>query len=262
MINKYFSLGVPAYLLTAAVLPAATLYDIPLLQWGEAGGDTGIVTSPGVTVAASGTYNPGTVSATSGGSYYPNDTDRDKDFNVTVSSGVAIAIEDNATGDTISINNANTNADKSAAVVWEATGHELAQDYTFTIESTQVGGFGEGNYWQFIMQDGDGNWYSQRTFDNMGWDVNTSIKASEITWYDYTPHASGDDNVSSSPSATGPVLAGAQAFGFRSFNFNGSDIDHDVVFFEVVQTIPEPSSVALLGLGAMTIALRRKRRIR
>jgi hypothetical protein len=269
MITKPLAIAT-SFLFSAAVLPAAT--NITLVQWGESVGDektgaTDIVTSTqSVTTDTNFTtfttfVSPQKNSPPVGASYYPNASKRNPDFNVAGSvladtnNPWSIDVKQNTNGDTITF--ATTSGDFiDSIVIWEDFSPMTAVlDYTFSLNSKRSSGVEQAKY-QLVMQDGAGNWYIQDNGKN--WGANTSERhASDITWSDYTPYLNGADSISAS--TTSPTIAGAQAFGYRQELSYGANTFHDVSYFQVIAVVPEPSSAALLGLGGLVMALRRKR---
>ena len=255
-----------SFLFSAAVLPAAT--NITLVQWGEDAGATDIVTST-QSVTTDTTFVSGDVddSPTVGASYYPSASGRNPDFNVAGSVNPwSINVKQNTSGDSITFA-ASTDSNTNSIVIWEDFSPMTAVlDYTFNLNSSVPNGFPEAAKYQLVMQDGAGDWYIQgnTTF----WGVDTSnVNASDITWYEYTPYgntpsgqsqlSAGADFISDEPKS--PTIAGAQAFGYRQYNSWGANMEHNVSYFQVLAVVPEPSSAALLGLGGLVMALRRKR---
>lgn len=244
-----------SFLFSAAVLPAAT--NITLVQWGEDAGATDIVTST-QSVTTDITFVSADVdSPTVGASYYPNASGRNPDFNVAGSDNTwSINVENDATGDSITFA-ASTNSNTDSIVIWEDFSPMTAVlDYTFNLNSSASNGFPEQATYRLVMQDGAGDWYIQDNSTFWGFDT-SNVNASDITWYEYTPYSAGDDSISDEPKS--PTLAGAQAFGYRQFNSFGANMEHNVSYFQVMAVVPEPSSTALLGLGGLAMALRRKR---
>jgi hypothetical protein len=272
MITKPLAIAT-SFLFSAAVLPAAT--NITLVQWGESvgdekTGDEGIVMNITQSVTTDSDFVSGDVytfvsgdvySPAVGASYYPNASGRNPDFNVagSVLAGTnnpwSIDVKQNTNGDTITF--ATTSGDFiDSIVIWEDFSPMTAVlDYTFSLNSKRSSGVEQAKY-QLVMQDGAGNWYIQDNGKN--WGANTSERhASDITWSDYTPYLNGADSISAS--TTSPTIAGAQAFGYRQELSYGANTFHDVSYFQVMAVVPEPSSAALLGLGGLVMALRRKR---
>jgi hypothetical protein len=276
MITKPLAIAT-SFLFSAAVLPAAT--NITLVQWGESvgdekTGDEGIVMNITQSVTTDSDFVSGDVytfvsgdvySPAVGASYYPNASGRNPDFNVagSVLAGTnnpwSIDVKQNTNGDTITF--ATTSGDFiDSIVIWEDFSPMTAVlDYTFSLNSKRSSGVEQAKY-QLVMQDGAGNWYIQDNGKN--WGANTSERhASDITWSDYTPYLNGADSGADSISAStiSPTIAGAQAFGYRQELSYGANTFHDVSYFQVIAVVPEPSSAALLGLGGLVMALRRKR---
>ena len=255
MTNKPLAI-VSSLLFSVGVLPAAT--NITLVQWGESGGATDIVTTTTSdlgTNTTETTFTPGDVDSPSSG-YYPNNSGRNPDFNVAGTSAAtwSIKVEDNASGDTITFSAVDDDSNDSI-VIWENfTPMTAVLDYTFSLDSAKSGSI-EVTEYNFVMQDGAGDWYIQSS--GTWWGNDSTINASDITWHDYTPYSGGSDSIGDEPKS--PTIAGAQAFGYRqelTFGFNPT---HDVSYFQVMAVVPEPSSTALLGLGGLAMALRRKR---
>jgi hypothetical protein len=254
-----------SFLFSAAVLPAAT--NITLVQWGEDAGATNIVTSTQpvttdsdfvsgdvYTFASGDVYSPAV-----GASYYLNATGRNPDFNVAGSNDTwSINVENDVpdVGDSITFA-ASTNSSTDSIVIWENFSPMTAVlDYTFNLNSSVSNGSPEQGKYRLVMKDGAGDWYIQD--NSTSWGANTSnVNASDITWYDYTPYINGADSISDEPKS--PTIAGAQAFGYRQFTSFEANLEHNVSYFQVMAVVPEPSSTALLGLGGLAMALRRKR---
>jgi hypothetical protein len=243
-----------SFLFSAAVLPAAT--NITLVQWGEAAGNTGIVEST-QPVTTESDFLSGDVDSPIGASYYPNATGRNPDFNVAGSVNTwSIDVKQNTSGgDTINFSN-QSSAEINSIVIWEDFSPMTAVlDYAFSLNIS--GGENSPEYatYEFVMQDSAGIWYISDTGNNFNSNA-SNVNASDITWYGYTPYGAdltGEESKS-------PTIAGAQAFGYRQEMSNGSlDKDIDVSYFQVIAVVPEPSSAALLGLGGLVMALRRKR---
>ena len=244
-----------SFLFSAAVLPAAT--NITLVQWGEA---TNIVENTLLVAVSTGEANV-SVTADSpavGASYYPNATGRNPDFNVAGSDDIwSINVGNDRPDAGDSITFATTSGDFiDSIVIWEDFSPMTAVlDYTFSLNSKGSGALEQAKY-QLVMQDGAGHYYIQANGTN--WGANTSeLHASDITWSDYTPYLNGADSISAS--TISPTIAGAQAFGYRQELSYGANTFHDVSYFQVIAVVPEPSSAALLGLGGLVMALRRKR---
>jgi hypothetical protein len=247
-----------SFLFSAAVLPAAT--NITLVQWGEDAGATNIVTSTQPVTTDIDFVSGDVDSPAVGASYYPNATGRNPDFNVAGSGSDAtwsINVENDVpdVGDSITFA-ASTNDDTHSIVIWEDFSPMTAVlDYTFNLTSA-TNTFPEQAKYRLVMKDGAGDWYIQA--NSTFWGANTSnLHASDITWSNYTPYLNGADSISAS--TISPTIAGAQAFGYRQFNSYGADVVHNVSYFQVLAVVPEPSSTALLGLGGLAMALRRKR---
>jgi len=256
-----------SFLFSAAVLPAAT--NITLVQWGEDAGATNIVTST-QSVTTDTTFVSGDVvdSPAVGASYYPNATGRNPDFNVAGSDDTwSINVENDRPDAGDSITFATTSGDFiDSIVIWEDFSPMTAVlDYTFSLNSKGSSALEQATY-QLVMQDGAGDWYIQGNSTNWG-DDTSNVNVSDITWYEYTPYgntpsgqsqlSAGDDFISDEPKS--PTIAGAQAFGYRQKLSFGSNTFHDVSYFQVLAVVPEPSSAALLGLGGLVMALRRRR---
>jgi hypothetical protein len=264
-----------SFLFSAAVLPAAT--NITLVQWGEDAGATNIVTSTQpvttdsdfvsgdvYTFASGDVYSPAV-----GASYYLNATGRNPDFNVAGSNDTwSINVENDVpdVGDSITFA-ASTNSSTDSIVIWENFSPMTAVlDYTFNLNSSVSNGSPEQGKYRLVMQDGAGDWYIQDNSTFWGSDT-SNVNASDITWYEYTPYGNtpsgqsqlpaGDDFISDEPKS--PTIAGAQAFGYRQFTSFEANLEHNVSYFQVMAVVPEPSSTALLGLGGLAMALRRKR---
>ena len=244
-----------SFLFSAAVLPAAT--NITLVQWGEDGGATDIVTSTQSVTTDFDFVSADVDSPTVGASYYPNASGRNPDFNVAGSDNPwSINVENDANGDSITFA-ASTNGNTDSIVIWENFSPMTAVlDYTFNLNSSATNGAPEQAKYRLVMQDGAGDWYIQGNRTNWGIDT-SNVNASDITWYDYTPYFDGADSISDEPKS--PTIAGAQAFGYRQFNSFGANQEHNVSYFQVMAVVPEPSSTALLGLGGLVMALRKKR---
>ena len=253
-----------SFLFSAAVLPAAT--NITLVQWGEDAGATDIVTSTQSVTTDTTFVSADVDSPKVGASYYPNASGRNTDFNVAGSDDTwSINVENDAAGDSITF--ATISGDNiDSIVIWEDFSPMTAVlDYTFSLNSLGSGALEQATY-QLVMQDGAGDWYIQGNSTNWG-DDTSNVNASDITWYEYTPYgntpsgqsqlSAGDDFISDEPKS--PTIAGAQAFGYRQKLSFGSNTFHDVSYFQVLAVVPEPSSAALLGLGGLVMALRRKR---
>jgi hypothetical protein len=251
-------------------LPAAT--NITLVQWGEDAGATNIVTSTQPVTTDSDfvsgdvyTFGSGDVySPPVGASYYLNASGRNPDFNVAGSDNTwSINVENDAAGDSITFA-ASTNDDTHSIVIWEDFSPMTAVlDYTFNLTSA-TNTFPEQAKYRLVMKDGAGDWYIQANSTFWGSDT-SNVNASDITWYEYYPYGEVnwgydyifDDPILDEPKS--PTIAGAQAFGYRQFNSYGADVVHNVSYFQVLAVVPEPSSTALLGLGGLAMALRRKR---
>jgi hypothetical protein len=262
-----------SFLFSAAVLPAAT--NITLVQWGEDAGATNIVTSTQPVTTDSDfvsgdvyTFGSGDVySPPVGASYYLNASGRNPDFNVAGSDNTwSINVENDAAGDSITFA-ASTNSSTDSIVIWENFSPMTAVlDYTFNLNSSVSNGSPEQGKYRLVMQDGAGDWYIQDNSTFWGSDT-SNVNASDITWYEYTPYGNtpsgqsqlpaGDDFISDEPKS--PTIAGAQAFGYRQFTSFEANLEHNVSYFQVMAVVPEPSSTALLGLGGLAMALRRKR---
>jgi hypothetical protein len=272
MITKPLAIAT-SFLFSAAVLPAAT--NITLVQWGESvgdekTGDEGIVMNITQSVTTDSDFVSGDVytfvsgdvySPAVGASYYPNASGRNPDFNVagSVLAGTnnpwSIDVKQNTNGDTITF--ATTSGDFiDSIVIWEDFSPMTAVlDYTFSLNSKGSGALEQATY-QLVMQDGAGDWYIQDNSTFWGSDT-SNVNASDITWYDYTPYINGADSISDEPKS--PTIAGAQAFGYWQFTRFEANLEHNVSYFQVMAVVPEPSSTALLGLGGLAMALRRKR---
>jgi hypothetical protein len=251
-----------SFLFSAAVLPAAT--NITLVQWGEDAGATNIVTST-QSLNTDTTFVSGDVDSPAvGASYYLNATGRNPDFNVAGSDDTwSINVENDRPDAGDSITFATISGDNiDSIVIWEDFSPMTAVlDYTFSLNSKGSGELEQATY-QLVMKDGAGHYYIQANGKN--WGAETSeLHASDITWYDYTPYGNtpseeaGVDSISNVPKS--PTIAGAQAFGYRQELSYGANTFHDVSYFQVIAVVPEPSSAALLGLGGLVMALRRKR---
>jgi len=246
-----------SFLFSAAVLPAAT--NITLVQWGEDAGATDIVTSTQSVTTDTDFVSGDVDSPAVGASYYLNATGRNPDFNVAGSDDTwSINVENDAAGDSITF--ATISGDNiDSIVIWEDFSPMTAVlDYTFSLNSLGSGALEQATY-QLVMQDGAGDWYIQDNSTFWGSDT-SNVNASDITWYEYTPYgmvAAGDDFISDEPKS--PTIAGAQAFGYRQFTSFEANLEHNVSYFQVLAVVPEPSSAALLGLGGLAMALRRKR---
>lgn len=257
-----------SFLISAAVLPAST--NVTLVQWGEVAGATDIVTST-QSISTDTTFVSGDVdSPTVGSSYYPNASGRNPDFNVAGSDGTwTISVKQNASGDSINFSSYGGTVSESSIVIWEDFSPKpFFLDYTFSLNTSNSvdGRTPELVEYEFVMQDGAGDWYISATGTDSWGDTNVSnVNASSITWYEYTPYgntpsAAGDDGIGDEPKS--PTFGGAQAFGYRQefpFGEFGDTGDRDVSYFQVMAVVPEPSSTALLGLGGLVMALRRKR---
>jgi len=252
-----------SFLFSAAVLPAAT--NITLVQWGEDAGATDIVTST-QPVTTDTTFVSGDVdSPTVGASYYLNASGRNPDFNVAGSDNTwSINVENDAAGDSITFA-ASTNSSTDSIVIWENFSPMTAVlDYTFNLNSSVSNGSPEQGKYRLVMQDGAGDWYIQDNSTFWGSDT-SNVNASDITWYEYYPYGEVnwgydyifDDPILDEPKS--PTIAGAQAFGYRQFTSFEANLEHNVSYFQVLAVVPEPSSAALLGLGGLVMALRRKR---
>jgi hypothetical protein len=270
MITKPLAIAT-SFLFSAAVLPAAT--NITLVQWGESvgdekTGDEGIVMNITQSVTTDSDFVSGDVytfvsgdvySPAVGASYYLNATGRNPDFNVAGSNDTwSINVENDVpdVGDSITFA-ASTNSSTDSIVIWENFSPMTAVlDYTFNLNSSVSNGSPEQGKYRLVMKDGAGDWYIQD--NSTSWGANTSnVNASDITWYDYTPYINGADSISDEPKS--PTIAGAQAFGYRQFTSFEPNLEHNVSYFQVMAVVPEPSSTALLGLGGLAMALRRKR---
>ena len=254
-----------SFLFSAAVLPAAT--NITLVQWGEDAGATDIVTST-QPVTTDTTFVSGDVDSPAvGASYYLNATGRNPDFNVAGSDDTwSINVENDVpdVGDSITFA-ASTNSSTDSIVIWENFSPMTAVlDYTFNLNSSVSNGSPEQGKYRLVMQDGAGDWYIQDNSTFWGSDT-SNVNASDITWYEYYPYGEVnwgydyifDDPILDEPKS--PTIAGAQAFGYRQFTSFEANLEHNVSYFQVMAVVPEPSSAALLGLGGLVMALRRKR---
>ena len=253
-------LAASALLISATALPAATT----LVHWGESGGDTGIVPA-NTTGSLSTTYTDGaSINPTVGASYYPSNTDRTPTYNgAHTTSGTTHQMQDRtAPGDRMFIQGSGA-VGVEAMFAWESGVHTLSsstgyKDYNFTWEGQLRSGSDTGST-RFLLEDSAGQWHISQSFSvtapASGLD-SFSGSASSLSWSSYTPFSAGVDTIGA---ASTPDIVSAQSFGF--FVESTATISNTGVAMEhfLVTAVPEPSSTALLGLGGLALALRRRR---
>ncbi|MDF7825551.1 hypothetical protein P4B35_16110 [Pontiellaceae bacterium B12227] len=177
-------------ILITLVIGGNVLADNTIVQWGNLGGDTGIVTAnQAMTKDGSWTsYTSGNIASPSqGADYYPANTGRSAPFNNASNNGYGTrTIADNTSGDSIQFGK---NSDYTAMVVWEDF---LTADSTLSGLTVEMKTFGtpDSVAFRWLIQKSDLSWYcSAPTTVSSAYQTFSSATPENLAWYDFTPRS-------------------------------------------------------------------------
>ena len=253
---------IPHLILAGLFASATALPAVTIVQWGEPGGDTGIVSANqagtvDTTYVAGDSDNP-----TVGTNYYNSSTDRTPTFNAAASTGTLVVQDRGANADRFQYEGA---SGITSMLAWEDGLHMLDTTWTgmtlgtFSIEAVQRNGFGTGGTVQFLFEDSANQWHISDSFavtstSEASYD-SYSIDSADLSWSLFTPHSGGSATIGA---VSTPLFDDFQSVGFYTTATSTSVAAVGVRYFQVT-AVPEPSSTALLGLGGLALALRRRR---
>jgi hypothetical protein len=281
--TKLLTTALAGLLAAAPTLQAALTYET-IVQWGEAGGDSGIVSANTFgTADMDDTYDAGNaVNPTVGVNYYNSNTDRTPIFNGAHNAGPGSRYGGNndilfwnggdyfGIGSNTGTSGPNNTFANEAMFVWESANYLSLTGSSYTLDSItfeqklrSVGNnAGDSASYRYILQDSGGAFHISQEFtlgaSNTVWGTYGTATDGALTWSAYTPFDAGVDTIgaASTPSLTN----------FKSIGLWTSVVDVDqnwaeqqTRYFQVIVAVPEPSSTALLGLGGLALVLRRKR---
>ncbi|MDF7825542.1 beta-galactosidase [Pontiellaceae bacterium B12227] len=177
-----------------------------IIQWGEVGGDTGIVTNNQSFIFKSITYVGNTnANPVVGADYYPVNTNRSPRFNTAASSnGNAKEISDKDSGDII--RSGKNQATYDCMYVWDLLPDggtaglvSLAAEARFSM----FGGSGTGTV-HWIVQKESGDWYASAGLQLTQYHANAASfptlsvdEPSGLNWYNFTPLVNGYGSIGS-----------------------------------------------------------------
>ncbi len=243
-----------------------------IVQWGEraANYSTDIVSSNPNNSAEVGTFTGAVSNPTVGATYYPNAAGRTPIFNVTSANTPDTSrVLNQASGDRLDLSDLTiANGEKIELMyVWGAavtggTSQFLTGDST--LESLSLSGFSTNrtnftNELRFIIRK-DGNWFASQNLGIAGGYSDRDIADTSLaTWSAFTPITGGSATVG----LVTPIdMTNVDSVGFYLNQTNNSGASNSVfsnfAYFEAT-AVPEPSALALLGLGAIGLFARRRR---
>ena len=258
-LNKTLSIGVAAMATMAMTSQASTI-----VQWGELGGDTGIVTATGNTKgqnAFADTFNAANPvnPADGSGGYDVDAVGRTNVFAGADNGSFINTFTNNTAGDYMQlIHNFGTNVSGTfvSMVAWESANF-LTTDGT--LESFQAEfrtrDNGDAATASFLLETSSGWYVSDQTFgtsDTSYLVVNENT--ADLTWTGFSQFGV---TAGAGPADTSDILSvGLYSSTDSTSTFAGTYLRH----FEVTAVaVPEPSSTALLGLGGLALILRRRK---
>jgi hypothetical protein len=249
--------------LTFICLAAPAVIGSTIVQWGELGGDTTILTSTGNTRGQNqfpATYDPATLvnPANTVGGYDVNAVGRTNVFSGADNGNFSNTFSDNAAGDYMQlINNfGNGNAGTFLSMVAWESGEFLPGGGT--LDSFKVGFHsrdnGDDSTVSFLLETSSGWFASNQTFLNndKSFYLQVDENIADLTW-------AGFDGFEVTAGTGTADISDIQSVGFYSTTESASGFSGNFVNYFEVTAVPEPSSSALLGLCGFALLMRRRR---
>ncbi|MDZ8120503.1 hypothetical protein [Pontiella agarivorans] len=223
-----------------------------IVQWGNIGGDAGIVTndtSNGKPYPT--TYTAGAVHSPTNVAYYTNSTDRTPDYNLAVSEAYGTAFVKNG-GDYIQLGK--NKEFYEGMVVWEnfLTNNTFVKTLAAEVQGTGAGFIAESNStYRFVIQKGTGEWYaSEPTVFDKGFTSGADVEADALSWYDFTPITAGSATVGTTIEDIDMTdVKAVGVYGLMGGITNGKFQAFNVRYFKAT-AVPGPTSTTLLQWGA------------
>ncbi|MFD2256326.1 PEP-CTERM sorting domain-containing protein [Luteolibacter algae] len=259
-----------------------------IVQWGTAGGNTNIVSKAGVGTetgnpvmqnvtggtgaTAVTTYNAainrnpviGTNPDDSKKSYFlGSTTGQSPVYHMALNVGPnTYSVTDNNAGDRITLSkNASATVGSGTfqgMLAWDSfltTDRELT---TFSSEFIRGGTGGTEGSYRYLFQNESG-WYASSAISLTAEFVSNTSAVTALSWFGFTPFSAG---VATIGAAATPDFTGVQSVGYyfdvRTAEATGNAASFNGRYFEV-GAVPEPSALALLGIGGLGLTLRRRR---
>ncbi|WP_168442686.1 alpha-amylase family protein [Pontiella desulfatans] len=168
-----------------------------IVQWGEPGGDDGIVTNGQDFSNLYNTYNVGNVaSPLQGPDYYPVSAGRSPVFNHAANKAYNVKRIGDGGAEGDYINTAKNDADYSAMVVWENFIANHGTLESLEIETRVSNATDTPSQFRWLIQKGGTAWYASAQIDTTGSYVSYSNNAPEtVDWYHFTPFVGGTASV-------------------------------------------------------------------
>ena len=258
-------LGIAA-LTTLGTLPA---HSSTIVYWGG-----NLVTSSQSFSTKPITYNPATaINPTVGENYYPDATGGNPVFGGAMSIAASTAtIENSGNSDRIAFQHGlNDGVVLSAMVMWNSANF-LTNPIEMTLQTVTIGGVRQRSSGvaqdsqeiRLVLRQGDDYFISTAQSFNTTGATKTFSLNSELGWFSFTPFNSGTATIGASVSTPSYDAPAAIGYYQQTRNISGNanqQIGFDITSFEVVgDAVPEPSTWALLGVGAAFAAWRVSRR--
>lgn len=171
----------------------------PIVQWGEPGGDSGIVSSSQDFSDMYNTYTVGnTVNPSVGTNYYPNRINRSPVFNHAASNAWNVKqVSDGGDGPDF-ITTAKNDSNYSAMVVWEDFLTNRTVLAGLAIETRVSNSTDTPSQFRWLIQKSGIAWYASAATDTTSSFVSyTNNSPEDLTWYSFTPFVNGEATVGS-----------------------------------------------------------------
>ena len=249
-------------------LLAGSLQASVLIKWGEAGGDTEIITGGNADNSSIGrTYNGASI--TDPISYYESyNGSQNPIFSGASNNDGSLEVRDDAQGDYFGSpfdtgTGGGHSGPHSAMYTWDIPANDARLIFRF--EARLRNGGDEAGEVRFLLEESS-QFYISNPFAFTGNTYsNISISPYDLSWSLYTPFGTGGNaaGVDTIGASDNPSFTGITTVGFHTSSTDSTTGFTGVFtrYFQVEASAPEPSSLALLLIGFGLLANRRQRKL-
>ena len=191
--NKTTARKIDAFTISASYVAPPAPPAPTIVQWGELGGTSDIVTNSLNYLNVSTTFLAGRECSPTNSTYYTNSVARSPVFNFAADNQFGDRRILEGSPDTLSIGHGKRV--RKAMYLWETFLTNNTELSAMAIETKYANSTTNGSY-RFVMRQGTNTYFISQAFDMTGnWSDGSDVDASSLTWYSFTPFVSAVETI-------------------------------------------------------------------